>query len=76
MSTHADILTEGQPMVRYEGSRIRSFRSPESLDDQLEEFCERTGSEASEVIRTALVQYLARHKPDKKAENARSRAKK
>lgn len=45
----------------YEGSRIRHFRCPDSLDTKLDDFCERTGREASQVIRAAIQEFLDKY---------------
>jgi Predicted transcriptional regulator len=52
---------------KWRGNRIRPFRFPPELDARLQELVERTGSTASEIVRRALIEYLDRHKPDKKA---------
>lgn len=59
--------------VKYEGSRIRNFRCPESLDNRIDEYCEKTGTDATWLFRTAIEEFLAKHQPDKAEEKKNSR---
>jgi predicted transcriptional regulator len=70
-------ILEGADMpTSHRGSRIRTFRCPEELDLRMDQFCERTGTEATILIRTAVQSFLDKHKFDKSAVRSIERQKK
>lgn len=56
---------EDADVPKYEGSRIRNVRIPNSLDEKIDSFLERTGREFGPVTRQAWTEFLDKYDRDK-----------
>jgi len=59
----------------YYGAKIRTFRAPEKLDAQIENFLERSGWSQTDLFRTALQEFFSKRPPGDKVAPASAQKK-